>query len=121
MRKIIIFSLCFLNLFSITGRDTTLIKIMTSPVPIRHMCNINGKIIMARYDGIFEFDGKSFKESKVKFEEVSASLAKNETWAKLADPKMDFAQVQLSNEGIYWVLIRNKFLFGFKVIDKIKK
>jgi len=121
MRKIIIFSLCFLNLFSITGRDTTLIKIMTSPVPIRHMCNINGKIIMARYDGIFEFDGKSFKESKVKFEEVSASLSKNETWAKLADPKMDFAQVQLSNEGIYWVLIRNKFLFGFRVIDKIKK
>lgn len=121
MPKIIILCICFLHICSLDGRDTTLIKIITSPVPIRHMNNLNGKIIVVRYDGIFEFDGENFKESSYKYEDIRASLAKNELWAKLADPKMDFAQVELSNEGIYWVLIRNKFLYGFRIIDKIKR
>lgn len=121
MRKIITFSVYFFSFFVLQGRDTTLIKIMTSPIPIRHMNNLNGKIIVVRYDGIFEFDGENFKETSYKYEDIRASLDKNEQWARLADPKMDFAQVQLSNKGIYWVLIRNKFLYGFRIIDKIKR
>ncbi len=29
--------------------------------------------------------------------------------------------MELSNDGIYWVLIKNRFIYGFKVTDKIKK
>jgi hypothetical protein len=82
------------------------------------MSNIDGKIILTRYDGIFEFDGENFIKSKIEYKDIIASLEKNEQWAKLADPKMDFAQVQLSSDGIYWVLIRNKFLYGFRILEK---
>ena len=121
MIKYLTFFVCFFHLITLSGRDTTLFKIITSPTPIRHMTNIDGKIILARYDGIFEFDGENFKESNYEYKDLSASLEKNEHWAKLADPKMDFAQVQLSSDGIYWVLIRNKFLYGFRIIEKIKR
>ncbi|MDP5090285.1 MAG: hypothetical protein NWQ18_08040, partial [Saprospiraceae bacterium] len=121
MTKYLTFFVCFFHLITLSGRDTTLFKIITSPTPIRHMTNIDGKIILARYDGIFEFDGENFKESNYEYKDLSASLEKNEQWAKLADPKMDFAQVQLSSDGIYWVLIRNKFLYGFRIIEKIKR
>lgn len=121
MTKYRLLFICFFYLITLSGRDTTLFKIITSPTPIRHMTNIDGKIILARYDGIFEFDGENFKESSYEFKDLSASLEKNEHWAKLADPKMDFAQVQLSSDGIYWVLIRNKFLYGFRIIEKIKR
>lgn len=121
MIKYLTFFVCFFHLITLSGRDTTLFKIITSPTPIRHMTKIDGKIILARYDGIFEFDGENFKESNYEYKDLSASLEKNEHWAKLADPKMDFAQVQLSSDGIYWVLIRNKFLYGFRIIEKIKR
>ena len=121
MTKYLTFFVCFFHLITLSGRDTTLFKIITAPTPIRHMTNIDGKIILARYDGIFEFDGENFKESNYEYKDLSASLEKNEHWAKLADPKMDFAQVQLSSDGIYWVLIRNKFLYGFRIIEKIKR
>jgi hypothetical protein len=85
------------------------------------MVNIEGKIILARYDGIFEFDGENFIKSKIEYKDIVASFEKNEQWAKLADPKMDFAQVQLSSDGIYWVLIKNRFLYGFRIIEKIKR
>jgi len=116
-----LFFISFFYIITLSGRDTTLFKIITSSTPIRHMTNIDGKIILARYDGIFEFDGENFKESSYEYSDLSASLEKNEQWAKLADPKMDFAQVQLSSDGIYWVLIRNKFLYGFRIIEKIKR
>ena len=121
MTKYLTFFVCFFHLITLSGRDTTLFKIITSPTPIRHMTNIEGKIILARYDGIFEFDGENFNESSYEYSDLYASLEKNEQWAKLADPKMDFAQVQLSSDGIYWVLIRNKFLYGFRIIEKIKR
>ena len=121
MTKYLLFFICFFYLITLSGRDTTLFKIITSPTPIRHMTNIEGKIILARYDGIFEFDGENFNESSYEYSDLYASLEKNEQWAKLADPKMDFAQVQLSSDGIYWVLIRNKFLYGFRIIEKIKR
>jgi ligand-binding sensor domain-containing protein len=121
MTKYLTFFVCFFQLITLSGRDTTLFKIITSPTPIRHMTNIDGKIILARYDGIFEFDGENFKESNYEYKDLAVSLEKNEQWAKLADPKMDFAQVQLSSDGIYWVLIRNKFLYGFRIIEKIKR
>ena len=121
MTKYQVLLVCFFYLITLSGRDTTLFKIITSPTPIRHMTNIDGKIILARYDGIFEFDGENFNESTYEYKDLSASLEKNEQWAKLADPKIDFAQVQLSSDGIYWVLIRNKFLYGFRIIEKIKR
>ena len=121
MTKYLTFFVCFFHLITLSGRDTTLFKIITSPTPIRHMTNIEGKIILARYDGIFEFDGENFNESSYEYSDLSASLEKNEQWAKLADPKMDFAQVQLSSDGIYWVLIKNRFLYGFRIIEKIKR
>ena len=121
VRKIILFSIYFFHTFFLEGRDTTLVNIITSPVPIRHLKNVNGKIIVSRYDGVFEFDGENFKKSSYDNDLIKGSLTKNESWARLADPKMDFAQVQLSNEGIYWVLIRNKFLYGFRIIDKINR
>ena len=34
------------------------------------MTNIDGKIILARYDGIFEFDGENFIESKKTFQKL---------------------------------------------------
>ena len=118
------YSLLFISFFcllTLSGRDTTLFKIITSPTPIRHMVKIEGKIILARYDGIFEFDGENFNKSSYEYSDLSASLEKNEQWAKLADPKIDVAQVELSSGGIYWVLIRNKFLYGFRIIEKIKR
>jgi hypothetical protein len=121
MVKISSFIIGFLYLNPLFGRDTTCYKIITSPTPIRHMTNIDGKIILTRYDGIFEFDGENIKKSNYAYKDIRASLEKNEQWAKLADPKMDFAQVLLSGDGIYWVLIKNKFLYGFKIIDKIKR
>ena len=121
MSRYRLFFISFFYIITLSGRDTTLFKIITSSTPIRHMTNIDGKIILARYDGIFEFDGENFKESSYEYSDLSASLEKNEQWAKLADPKMDFAQVQLSSDGIYWVLIRNKFLYGFRIIEKIKR
>ena len=121
MTKYLLFFICFFYLITLSGRDTTLFKIITSPTPIRHMTNIEGKIILARYDGIFEFDGENFNESSYEYSDLYASLEKNEQWAKLADPKMDFAQVQLSSDGIYWVLIKNRFLYGFRIIEKIKR
>lgn len=121
MTKYLLLVICFFYLITLSGRDTTLFKIITSPTPIRHMSNIDGKIILTRYDGIFEFDGENFSKSKFEYKDIVASLEKNEQWAKLADPKMDFAQVQLSSDGIYWVLIRNKFLYGFRILDKIKR
>ena len=121
MKRYSLFFISFFYIITLSGRDTTLFKIITSSTPIRHMTNIDGKIILARYDGIFEFDGENFKESSYEYSDLSASLEKNEQWAKLADPKMDFAQVQLSSDGIYWVLIRNKFLYGFRIIEKIKR
>jgi len=121
MVKYCLFIICFFDLITLSGRDTTLYKIITSPTPVRHMTNIDGKIIVTRYDGIFEFDGENFKESSYGIKDITASLEKNEQWAKLADPKMDFAQVLLASDGIYWVLIRNKFLYGFRILDKIKR
>ena len=121
MTKYLLFFICFFYLITLSGRDTTLFKIITSPTPIRHMTNIEGKIILARYDGIFEFDGENFNESSYEYSDLSASLEKNEQWAKLEDTKMDFAQVQLSSDGIYWVLIKNRFLYGFRIIEKIKR
>ena len=111
MKRYSLFFISFFYIITLSGRDTTLFKIITSPTPIRHMVKIDGKIILARYDGIFEFDGENFNESNYEYNDLSASLEKNEQWAKLADPKMDFAQVQLSSDGIYWVLIRNNFLY----------
>ena len=116
-----LFFILFFYIITLSGRDTTLFKIITSPTPIRHMDNIEGKIILARYDGIFEFDGENFNESRYEYNDLSASLEKNEQWAKLADAKMDFAQVQLSSDGIYWVLIKNRFLYGFRILEKIKR
>jgi len=121
MTKYLLLVICFFYLITLSGRDTTLFKIITSPTPIIHMSNIDGKIILTRYDGIFEFDGENFSKSKFEYKDIVASLEKNEQWAKLADPKMDLAQVQLSSDGIYWVLIRNKFLYGFRILDKIKR
>ena len=121
MTKYCLLFICLFCIITLSGRDTTLFKIITSSTPIRHMVNIDGKIILARYDGIFEFDGENFNKSSYEYSDLSASLEKNEQWAKLADPKMDFAQVQLSSDGTYWVLIKNRFLYGFRIIEKIKR
>jgi hypothetical protein len=103
------------------GRDTTLYKIVTSTKPIRSLTKINGNIIVTRYDGLFEFDGENFFKTKIKEESIKVKYNPNENWAKLVNPKLDYAQVELSNDGIYWVLIKNRFIYGFKIADKLKK
>ncbi|MFN6077726.1 MAG: hypothetical protein ACK48I_00795, partial [Bacteroidota bacterium] len=103
------------------GRDTTLYKIVTSTKPIRSLTKSNGNIIVTRYDGVFEFDGENFFKTRINKEKVKVINNVNENWAKLVNPKLDYAQVELSNNGIYWVLIKNRFIYGFKVTDKIKK
>ena len=103
------------------GRDTTLYKIVTSTKPIRSLTKSNGNIIVTRYDGVFEFDGENFFKTSINKEKVKVTNNPNENWAKLVNPKLDYAQVELSNNGIYWVLIKNRFIYGFKVTDKIKK
>lgn len=103
------------------GRDTTLFKIVTSTKPIRSLTKLNGNIIVTRYDGVFEFDGENFFKTKIKEESIKVKYNPNENWAKLVNPKLDYAQVELSNEGIYWVLIKNRFIYGFKIADKLKK
>jgi hypothetical protein len=103
------------------GRDTTLYKIVTSTKPIRSLTKSNGNIIVTRYDGVFEFDGENFFKTSINKEKVKVINNVNENWAKLVNPKLDYAQVELSNNGIYWVLIKNRFIYGFKVTDKIKK
>jgi hypothetical protein len=103
------------------GKDTTLYKIVTSPKPIKSLSNKNGRILVVRYDGVFEFDGDNFFKTNIKEEEISHTQSTHENWAKLVHPKLDYAQVELSNEGIYWVLIKNRFIYGFKTSDKIKK
>jgi len=120
------YKLCvFLILLSINiplfGRDTTLYKIVTSTKPIRSLTKINGNIIVTRYDGLFEFDGENFFKTKIKEESIKVKYNPNENWAKLVNPKLDYAQVELSNDGIYWVLIKNRFIYGFKIADKLKK
>ena len=103
------------------GRDTTLYKIVTSTKPIRSLTKLNGNIVVTRYDGVFEFDGENFFKTKIKEESVKVKYSPNENWAKLVNPKLDYAQVELSNECIYWVLIKNRFIHGFKIADKLKK
>ena len=103
------------------GRDTTLYKIVTSTKPIRSLTKSNGNIIVTRYDGVFEFDGENFFKTSINKEKVKVINNVNENWAKLVNPKLDYAQVELSNNGIYWVLAKNRFIYGFKVTDKIKK
>jgi len=103
------------------GRDTTIYKIVTSAKPIRNLTNKNGSIIVVRYDGVFEFDGENFFKTDIREEEIKIAHTPNENWAKLVHPKLNYAQVELSNDGIYWVLIKNRFIYGFKVTDKIKK
>ena len=103
------------------GRDTTLYKIVTSTKPIRSLTKSNGNIIVTRYDGVFEFDGENFFKTSINKENVKVTNNVNENWAKLVNPKLDYAQVELSNEGIYWVLIKNRFIYGFKIADKLKK
>ena len=103
------------------GRDTTLYKIVTSTKPIRSLTKSNGNIIVTRYDGVFEFDGENFFKTSINKENVKVTNNVNENWAKLVNPKLDYAQVELSNDGIYWVLIKNRFIYGFKIADKLKK
>jgi hypothetical protein len=103
------------------GRDTTLYKIVTSTKPIRSLTKLNGNIIVTRYDGVFEFDGENFFKISINKEKIKVTNNPNENWAKLVNPKLDYAQVELSNEGIYWVLIKNRFIYGFKIADKLKK
>ena len=103
------------------GGDTTLYKIVTSKKPIRSLTKLNGILIVNRYDGVFEFDGENFFKTKIKEEKIEVTNNSNENWAKLVNAKLDYAQVELSNDGIYWVLIKNRFIYGFKVADKLKK
>ena len=119
-RLCIFFIFLSLNI-SLFGGDTTLYKIVTSKKPIRSLTKLNGILIVNRYDGVFEFDGENFFKTKIKEEKIEVTNNSNENWAKLVNAKLDYAQVELSNDGIYWVLIKNRFIYGFKVADKLKK
>ena len=121
MYKVCVFLMLLGINIPLFGRDTTLYKIVTSTKPIRNLTKLNGNIIVTRYDGVFEFDGENFFKTKIKEESIKVKYNPNENWAKLVNPKLDYAQVELSNEGIYWVLIKNRFIYGFKIADKLKK
>lgn len=110
--------LCF---FPSIGKDTTLFKIITSPKPIKEIIKVNGKIIAKRIDGNFEFDGENFTKINLKNSNTDIIFNANKEWAQRVNPNLDFAHVQLSNEGIFWVLIKNRFLYGFKISNKIKR
>lgn len=110
--------LCF---FPSIGKDTTLFKIITSPKPIKEIIKVNGKIIAKRIDGNFEFDGENFTKINLKNSNTNIIFNANKEWAQRVNPNLDFAHVELSNEGIFWVLIKNRFLYGFKISNKIKR
>ena len=124
MYRLCIFFIFFIFLslnVPLFGGDTTLYKIVTSTKPIKSLTKLNGILIVNRYDGVFEFDGENFFKTKIKEDKIEVTKNSNENWAKLVNPKLDYAQVELSNEGIYWVLIKNRFIYGFKIADKLKK
>ena len=124
MYRLCIFFIFFIFLslnVPLFGGDTTLYKIVTSTKPIKSLTKLNGILIVNRYDGVFEFDGENFFKTKIKEDKIEVTKNSNENWAKLVNPKIDYAQVELSNEGIYWVLIKNRFIYGFKIADKLKK
>ena len=124
MYRLCIFFIFFIFLslnVPLFGGDTTLYKIVTSTKPIKSLTKLNGILIVNRYDGVFEFDGENFFKTSINKEKVKVTNNGNENWAKLVNPKLDYAQVELSNEGIYWVLIKNRFIYGFKIADKLKK
>ena len=124
MYRLCIFFIFFIFLslnVPLFGGDTTLYKIVTSTKPIKSLTKLNGILIVNRYDGVFEFDGENFFKTKIKEDKIEVTKNSNENWAKLVNAKLDYAQVELSNEGIYWVLIKNRFIYGFKIADKLKK
>jgi hypothetical protein len=41
------------------------------------MSNIDGKIILTRYDGIFEFDVENFIKSKIEYKDIFLYIEKN--------------------------------------------
>jgi len=121
MYRLYIFFIFLILNIPLFGGDTTLYKIVTSKKPIRSLTKLNGILIVNRYDGVFEFDGENFFKTKIKEEKIEVTNNSNENWAKLVNPKLDYAQVELSNDGIHWVLIKNRFIYGFKIADKLKK
>jgi hypothetical protein len=103
------------------GGDTTLYKIVTSPTSIRILTKVNGKVIVSRHDGVFEFDGENFIKTSIEEKNLKIIHKPNLEWARLVNPILNYAQVELSSDGIFWVLIKNRFFYGFKVMDKIKR
>jgi len=121
MFKFNLFCVFLLINISSFARDTTLYKIVSSPKPIKLLTKVSGKIVVSRYDGVFEFDGENFIKTDFKVKNLIIKNALNLTWAKLVNPNINDAQVELASDGIYWVLIKNRFIYGFKIIDKIKR
>lgn len=105
----------------LSGKDTTLYKIVTSPVSVRIITKVNGKVVVSRHDGVFEFDGENFIKTNIKEKNLKITHNPNLDWAKLINPRLNYAQVELSSDGIFWVLFKNRFIYGFKVMDKIKR
>jgi len=107
--------------FGLIGQDTILSRIVTSYVPIRNIFSNEGKLYVQRYDGVHEFDGKDFRPANIPFPEVVTLKPDFKEWVKLINPKLEYGLVQLSNDGIYWVIVNNRFLYGFKIQHNIKQ
>jgi hypothetical protein len=103
------------------GRDTLLFKIVTSPKFIRVFTKYNGALIVSCYDGVYEFDGENFIKSALREKKIKNSHKSNSEWNRLVDPTLNEAIVEQSADGVYWVLIKNRFFYGFKVSDIMRK
>ena len=121
MFKFNLFCIFLMTNVFLFGGDTTLYKIVTSPTSIRILTKVNGKVIVSRHDGVFEFDGENFIKTSIEEKNLKIIHKPNLEWARLVNPILNYAQVELSSDGIFWVLIKNRFFYGFKVMDKIKR
>lgn len=124
---------------SIRAQDTVLVKIITSPNPIRELITDSyGRIYVKTTKGVFEFDGENFLETDIKLPvnetmvyyegQITTTEAlnrkgihfnynhKNDEWSEKVGSQFGVAKV-MSNTGIYWVLSQHKFLYGFKILN----
>lgn len=121
MIRLLLFCILLIGNISLLSKDTTLFKIVTSPVAIKILTKVNGNVVVSRHDGVFEFDGEKFIKTNIQEKNLKILFNPNVVWAQLVNPKLNYAQVELSSDGIFWVLFKNRFIYGFKVMDKIKR
>ena len=65
MIRFFLFCILLIGNISLLSKDTTLFKIVTSPVAIKILTKVNGNVVVSRHDGVFEFDGEKFIKTNI--------------------------------------------------------